>query len=181
MCARRRSNFLLSRQEKVTKEKATLLSASLRFAAGNLRCSFAGCAVELALRLRRAARTTTASQITKRVCPAAHPPPRALRSSAHTEGAGKVQTAARAIALLGLACAARGACARECRGERSDGPCGLRSSNPLLAAPAAGRFFASLLIARQERRSPAGARPGLRPQPPHPAPLKERFMPRNPS
>ena len=137
MCARRRSNFLLSRQEKVTKEKATLLSASLRFAAGNLQCSFAGCAVELALRLRRAARTTTASQITKRVCPAAHPPPHALRSSAHTEGGEKVQTAARAIALLGLACAARGACARGCRAERSDGPCGLRSSNPLLAAPAA--------------------------------------------
>ncbi|MBB6560392.1 hypothetical protein HNP48_003066 [Acidovorax soli] len=39
MCARRRSNFLLGRQEKVTKEKAALLSASLRFAAGNLRCS----------------------------------------------------------------------------------------------------------------------------------------------
>ena len=39
MCARRRSHFLLSRQEKVTKEKATPLSASLRFAAGNLRCS----------------------------------------------------------------------------------------------------------------------------------------------
>ena len=39
MCARRRSNFLLPRQEKVTKEKATLQAASLRFAAGNLRCS----------------------------------------------------------------------------------------------------------------------------------------------
>ncbi len=140
VCARRRSNFLSLRRKKVTKERATLQSASLRFAAGNLRCAVTGCAVELALRLRRAARTTTASQITKRVCPAAHPPPRALRSSAHTEGAGKVQTAARAIALLGLACAARGACARECRGERSDGPCGLRSSNPLLAAPAAGRL-----------------------------------------
>ena len=138
--ARRASNFLSLRRKKVTKERATLQSASLRFAAGNLRCAVTGCAVELALRLRRAARTTTASQITKRVCPAAHPPPRALRSSAHTEGAGKVQTAARAIALLGLACAARGACARECRGERSDGPCGLRSSNPLLAAPAAGRL-----------------------------------------
>ena len=35
VCARRRSNFLLSRQEKVTKEKATLLSAtpSLRYGA----------------------------------------------------------------------------------------------------------------------------------------------------
>jgi hypothetical protein len=36
---RRASHFLLSRQEKVTKEKATPLSVSLRFAAGNLRCS----------------------------------------------------------------------------------------------------------------------------------------------
>ena len=35
VCARRRSNFLLSRQEKVTKEKATLLRASpsLRYGA----------------------------------------------------------------------------------------------------------------------------------------------------
>ena len=38
-CARRRSNFLLLRQKKVSKEKATPLSASLRFASGNLRCS----------------------------------------------------------------------------------------------------------------------------------------------
>jgi len=31
--------FLLLRQKKVGKEKATLLSATLRFATGNLRCS----------------------------------------------------------------------------------------------------------------------------------------------
>ncbi|MET3379708.1 hypothetical protein SAMN05443580_104387 [Variovorax sp. OV084] len=36
---RRATYFLLLRQKKVSKEKATLLSASLRFAAGNLRCS----------------------------------------------------------------------------------------------------------------------------------------------
>jgi hypothetical protein len=36
---RRASYFLLLRQKKVAKEKATLLSVSLRFAAGNLRCS----------------------------------------------------------------------------------------------------------------------------------------------
>ena len=42
MCARRRSHFLLSRQKKVTKEKATPLAVSLRFAAGSLRCSVAG-------------------------------------------------------------------------------------------------------------------------------------------
>ena len=40
---RRASYFLLLRQKKVAKEKATPLSATLRFAAGNLRCSrFAG-------------------------------------------------------------------------------------------------------------------------------------------
>ena len=33
------THFSLSRQRKVSKRKATLLSASLRFAAGNLRCS----------------------------------------------------------------------------------------------------------------------------------------------
>ena len=50
VCARRRSNFLLSRQEKVTKEKATLLCVSLRCATGNLRCSDRGCAAELTAR-----------------------------------------------------------------------------------------------------------------------------------
>ncbi len=36
---RRATHFLLRRQEKVSKEKATRWSGSLRFAAGNLRCS----------------------------------------------------------------------------------------------------------------------------------------------
>ena len=72
MCARRRSNFLLSRQEKVTKEKATLLCVSLRCATGNLRCSGRGCAAELTARLQRSVQTTAASQCTKCVCPTAH-------------------------------------------------------------------------------------------------------------
>jgi hypothetical protein len=38
MCARLRTYFLLSRQKKVSKEKATPLSATRSFAAGNLRC-----------------------------------------------------------------------------------------------------------------------------------------------
>ena len=42
MCARRRTYFLLRRQKKVGKEKATPLAVSLRFAAGSLRCSCAG-------------------------------------------------------------------------------------------------------------------------------------------
>jgi hypothetical protein len=37
--ARHATHFLLLRQKKVSKEKATLVAASLRFAAGNLRCS----------------------------------------------------------------------------------------------------------------------------------------------
>ena len=37
--ARHATHFLLLRQKKVSKEKATLVPASLRFAAGNLRCS----------------------------------------------------------------------------------------------------------------------------------------------
>ena len=42
MCARRRTYFLLLRQKKVGKEKATPLAVSLRFAAGSLRCSGMG-------------------------------------------------------------------------------------------------------------------------------------------
>ncbi len=53
MCARQRQSLLLSRQKKVTKEKGDPLAASLRFAAGNLRCSRTGCAVELTSRLQR--------------------------------------------------------------------------------------------------------------------------------
>ena len=47
---RRASNFLSRRRKKVTKERATLLSVSLRCATGNLRCSGAGRAAELASR-----------------------------------------------------------------------------------------------------------------------------------
>ena len=48
--ARRASNFLSRRRKKVTKERATLLRASLRCATGNLRCSHRGCAAELTAR-----------------------------------------------------------------------------------------------------------------------------------
>ncbi|RZL87937.1 MAG: hypothetical protein EOP82_24580 [Variovorax sp.] len=42
MSPRQATHFLLLRQKKVSKEKATPLSASLRFAPGNLRCSLFG-------------------------------------------------------------------------------------------------------------------------------------------
>ncbi len=73
MCARRRSNFLLSRQEKVTKEKATLLRASPSLRYGATCDARSGSATaELAARLRRSARTTAVIQCTKCVCPSAH-------------------------------------------------------------------------------------------------------------
>ncbi len=75
--------------------------------------------MELATRLRRCTRTTTASQITKQVCPAAHPPPRQRPAAGAATGA---NSPTRAIAALGPAFAARSACALEA--ERSDGPYG---------------------------------------------------------
>ncbi len=48
------SHFLLLRQKKVTKEKATPLAATLRFAAGNLRCSLFAGSAQTRLRLKHA-------------------------------------------------------------------------------------------------------------------------------
>ena len=131
VCARRRSDFLLSRQEKVTKEKATLHAASLRFAAGNLRCSRPA-----------GSRSNSLHCVALRQSRALIRWP--LRSSAHPEG-NRDRTSLRAIASLGPVCAARGACARAVCAERSNGPCGclavwLLGCPPLLAAPAAGRL-----------------------------------------
>ena len=98
MCARRRTYLSLLRQRKVGQRKTTLLSVSLRFATGNLRCSCAGRAAELATRLRRCAQTTAASQFTKAGVLRRQPAPRpALLGTARREG-GTV----RAIAALGL-------------------------------------------------------------------------------
>ena len=127
-CARRRSNFLLLRQKKVTKEKATPLSASLRFASGNLRCSRPAGSRSNSLRCASLRQSRALIRWP-------------LRSSAHTEGCGS-RTAARAIASLGpllwvqAPCAGRSACWVE----RSDDPNGCLAVHPLLAAPAAGRL-----------------------------------------
>ena len=81
---RRATHFSLLRQRKVSKRKATPSLRTLRVAKGQT-CvwAVAGCAAELAARLRRAARTTTASQITKHGRSDAHAtpqPPRRRRS-----------------------------------------------------------------------------------------------------
>ena len=135
-CARRRSNFLLLRHrmagpKKVTKEKATPLSASLRFASGNLRCSRP--AGSRSNSLRCASLRQSRALIRWPLC-----------SSAHTEGMGEPnsQTAPRAIASLGPLLWVQAPCAgRSLFGvERSDDPNGCLGVHPLLAAPAAGRL-----------------------------------------
>ena len=205
MCARRRTYLSLLRQRKVGQRKTTLLSVSLRFATGNLRCSCAGRAAELATRLRRCAQTTAASQITKAGVLRRQPAPRpALLGTARREG-GTV----RAIAALGLVRGAssagpsaamarvglftplwlrlgRGACGVSvgvaapthrcltCRGCLNGAPqarsefCGTPRKRPNPGLPRSSSVGVADLGAcslppflhEQERRSPAGARPG---------------------
>ena len=91
--------FFVSPKES-NQRKATPLAASLRFAAGNLRCSRAECRCRTRfVRCALAAQTTTASQCTKRMHAALHSrtPPAALLGAARGG-----QSAIRAIAALGL-------------------------------------------------------------------------------
>ena len=105
----RRATYFSCSHKKSRQKKCAPLAVSLRFAAGNLRCSCAGrrCRTRF-VRFALAAQTAAASQFTKRACCAARPP-HALRFSARPEGGLK---AIRAIAALGLvffnAAAARG-------------------------------------------------------------------------
>ena len=130
-CARRRSNFLLLRQKKVTKEKATPSLRPLRGAKGQT-CggAAAGCAVELALLLRSAARTTTASQFTKHArCDARATPQPPRRRRSHRGWIAKqpnIQTATRVVATLDPVSAVPSARRLRPRSgaEQSDGPCG---------------------------------------------------------
>ena len=128
---RRATHFLLLRQKKVSKEKATPLSASLRCASGNLRCSRP--AGSRSNSLRCASLRQSRALIRWPLC-----------SSAHTEGMGESnsQTAPRAIASLGPLLWVQAPCAaRSLFGvERSDDPNGCLGVHPLLAAPAAGRL-----------------------------------------
>ena len=130
---RRATHFLLLRHrmagpKKVSKEKATPLSASLRFASGNLRCSRPAGSRSNSLRCASLRQSRALIRWP-------------LRSSAHTEGSGS-PTAARAIASLGPLLWAQAPCAgrRNFWVERSEDPNGCLAVNPLLAAPAAGRL-----------------------------------------
>jgi hypothetical protein len=164
--ARHASPFLLGRQKKGTKEKATLLSAtpSLRYGAtwgarsrgapqNSLRAG--------ALRSNNCGESDPGARALRRAC---HPVPCAPQ--AHTEGnpgSGHPHGPLLRCAALGRAVAARGACARESGAEQSDGPCGCLAVHPLLAAPAAGRLrggmgaLAPMLRDLTRRGCPSGA------------------------
>ena len=100
-----RGTFSLRRQRKVPKRKATLLSVSLRFASGSLRCSRAGRAAELTTRCALRSNNCCKSEVEVGGVLRHPQPSRALRSSARTQGLwkpkNKNQTSTRAIAALG--------------------------------------------------------------------------------
>ena len=129
---RQATHFLLLRQKKVSKEKATPSLRPLRFAPGQT-CvvSVAGCAVELALRCARRSDSHGESEheawALRRPCSPHNRPAAGAASRGWAAEHPNSRTATRAFASLGTACAARGACARETvpsAAQRSNGPCG---------------------------------------------------------
>ena len=140
MCARRRSNFLLRRQEKVTKEKATLLRASPSLRYGATCDARSGGAPQNSLRAARSVQTAAASQCTKCVCPSAHartPCPALLGTRRREPGE---RTSIRAIAALGPVSRAQAPRAAQTGPSAAMARVDVRLSKPLLAAPAAGRL-----------------------------------------
>ena len=98
--ARRPTCFLLLRQKKVGKEKATPLGVSLRFAAGNLRCSVVGrrCGTHFAAAQRRSNNRSKLEHEAEGMlrCPQPAPRPALLGTSRGD------RSPIRAIAALGL-------------------------------------------------------------------------------
>jgi hypothetical protein len=150
---------------------------------GNLGCSVTGCTAELAARLRRSAQTTAVSQFTKRVCPSAHAPPRALRAPGAARRAWGSQTANN---HTGHRCARpRLRSARRLRpregAEQRDGPCW--AFNPIWLRLRRGgcgvSMGASAPMPRQltRRGCPSGARSAKRVPRRTPQPLRRRFAP----
>ena len=107
MCARRRTFFSCvakkRRQKKATPSLRPLRDAKGQTCAG----AVAGCAVELALLLRSAARTTTASQLTRHARIDAHAHPATAPPQAQPDGGGQLnsQTAKQPNSHTGHCCA----------------------------------------------------------------------------
>ena len=143
MCARRRSGFLLLRQKKATKEKATLLFATPSLRYGATWGARSRGAPQNSLRASRYVQTTAVSQSTKHARSDARATPRPARPRRIQKGSR--QTSTRAIAALGPTSRAQAPRAAQAGPERSDGPYGCSAvgclaTHPLLAAPAAGRL-----------------------------------------
>ena len=136
MCPRR-GTFFSCVAKKRRQKKATPLSASLRFASGNLRCSRPAGSRSNSLRCASLRQSRALIRWP-------------LRSSAHTEGMGEPnsRTAPRAIASLGPLLWAQAPCAgrRNFWVERSEDPNGCLAVNPLLAAPATGRLRGGMRV-----------------------------------
>ena len=150
MCARRRSNFLLLRQKKVTKEKAPPSLRPLRFATGQT-CvgAAAGCAVELASLLRSAARTATASQITKHGRSDAHAHPATAPTQAQPAGDSRTSKHPLGSSLRSTRQQlrpARGACAREVGPSAATARVDVCSPSPLYAPRSAAASGSGLAI-----------------------------------
>ena len=149
MCARRRSNFLLSRQEKVTKEKATpsLRPPSPGGRRGQPAMLGPGVVPQNSLRSSNSAQTAAASQITKCVCPSAHAPtPGPALLGAASRGGERVPHGCCCAAAPGVGsrCALPTVGARSpWRAERSEGPQAERSNGPYGA-----RFHPLLTVPR---------------------------------
>ena len=136
MCARQRTHFLLLRQKKVSKEKATPSLRPLRFRYGaDLRRGTCGVPPQNSLRAARSVRTAAASQSTRHGREGAHAHPASTPPQAQPAGVG---SRTRAIAALGLARARFALRRLQCavrapdRAERSDGPA--VSPNPSVRA-----------------------------------------------
>ena len=147
---RRATYFLLGRQKKVSKEKATPLCVSLRFASGNLRCSLqAGSA-------RNSLRSNTRSP---------RPPEAALlgthRGDPDTNANTKAERAVARPCVFGLAVGIQQA-------ERSDGPstpfCGCRGAE-LFVDQGRACLSAASLRGPHEKRAPQVARSAAKGRP----------------
>ena len=186
--ARRASNFLSSRRKKVTKERATLLRASLRCATGNLRCSDRGCAAELTARYALRSNNCGKSVHEVRVSFGTRTPPLPCASRRSQKGTPK-RTSTRAIASLRCARPRlAGASATRCANwaERSDGPCGcpaVRLSIPCWLRLRRGGcgvgmgVEAPMLRTLTRRGCPSGARSAKRVPRRTPQPPRRRFAP----
>ncbi len=161
--ARRASNFLSRRRKKVTKERATPLSASPALCAGATCGARAWGALRNSLRACGAPLKQPQRVSPRSVCPSAHAAPRPALLGAY-RGDGE-RTSIRAIASLGPSrgrkrlalVTAAGAGRDPCQVERSDDPCGcsaVRCPSPSGCA-CAHELGPSEAKARMDVRSPS--------------------------